>query len=186
MPRRRGISLVELLLTLSACTFILTMSAGLIHRAMHAQTKARLFFDVERSACRLGDSFRRDVHAAHSAAVGDEAGGGAVLLRLQLTGDQSVEYRQTAGRVERLWHVDGNVRAREMFVFPRDARLQAKQESPRLLILSIAAPDDAADTDEPAERPLRPYLVPAILQVEAVLGRNASLVESVDIPELAP
>ena len=185
MPRRRGISLVELLLTLSACTVILTMSAGLIHRAMHAQTKARLFFDVERSACRLGDSFRRDVHAAHSAAVGDEAGGG-VLLRLQLAGGQFVEYRQTAGRVERLWHVDGNVRAREMFVFPRDTRLQAQQESPRLLILSIAAPDDAADAGEPADRPLLPYLVPAILQVEAVLGRNASLVESVDMPELAP
>jgi hypothetical protein len=186
MHRRRGISLLELMLTLSACIVILTMSAGLIHRAMHAQTKARLFFDVERSACRLGDSFRRDVHAAKSAAVGKSADGKGVLLRLQLAGDQSVEYHQTAGRVERLWHVDGNVRAREMFVFPRETRLQAKQEPPRLLILSIVPPDDAADAGEPANRPLRPYLVPAILQVEAVLGRNASLVESVNMPELAP
>jgi hypothetical protein len=41
MKRRWAISLVELLLTLSACTVILTLSAGLIHRIMHVQSKAR-------------------------------------------------------------------------------------------------------------------------------------------------
>jgi hypothetical protein len=73
-----------------------------------------------------------------------------------------------------------------MFVFPRETRLQAKQESPRLLILSTAAPDEASTAVEPADRPLRSYLVPAILQVEAVLGRNAWLVESLDMSEQAP
>ncbi len=183
MSGRRGISLVELMLTLSACTVILTMSAGLIHRAMHAQSKSRLFFDGQRSAVRLSDSFRRDVHDANSAATGDEAGGGDVFLRLQLAGGQSVEYRQAAGRVERLWHVDGGLRAREAFVFSPQTRLTAEQESPRLVSLSIVPP---ADPGGPTDRPLAPYTVPDILRAEAVLGRNASLVDAPVQQELAP
>ena len=182
MSVRRGISLVELMLTLSACTVILTMSAGLIHRAMHAQSKSRMFFDGERSALRLAESFRRDVHDANSIAT-RETGGGDLLLRLQLAKEQSVEYRQAAGRVERLWHVDGIVRAREAFVFPAETRLMTETEGPRLITLSIAPPADATG---PVERPLLPYTVRVCLRAEAVLGRNASLMDVADPPETRP
>jgi hypothetical protein len=182
MSGRRGVSLVELMLTMSALTVILTISAALIHRAMHAQSKSRLFFDVERSAQRLSESFRRDVHAASVAATGDAADGG-VLLRLEMAGGQSVEYRQAAGRVERLWHVDDRVRAREAFVFSADTRLTAEQEPPRLVILSIVP---SADVAGQADRPLLPYAVPVSLRAAAVLGRNASLVDAADQPEKSP
>jgi len=183
MSVRRGISLLELLLTMSACTVILTMSVALIHRAMHAQSKARTFSDVERSALRLSESFRRDVHAASSAATDEDAGGADVFLRLQLPGGQSVDYRQAAGRVQRLWYVDGSVRAREAFVFSDQTRLMAQKESPRLVILSIVPQVDPAG---PADRPLAAYTMPAILRVEAVLGRNVSLVDVADPLEMSP
>lgn len=179
MNRRRGISLVELMVTMSACVVILTLSVTLIHRAMHAQSKSRLFFDVERSSQRLSESFRRDVQSASSAEVGDEAG---LLLQLQLAGGLSVEYRQSEGRVERLLHAGGSVRAREAFVFPPPTRLTAEKNAAGLVVLSVAADEAAAS----AARPLPSYTVPVCLHVEAVLGRNASLVDMADRREETP
>jgi hypothetical protein len=175
MTRRSGVSLVELILTLSACTVILTMSAGLIHRALHAQSKARRCFDVERSALRLGASFRRDVHAAQSVLAGDEAGGDGVLLRLELAGGQAIEYRQSADGIERLWFVDGAIRAREPFLFPAGPRFQAARESPQLVVLTALPPADATESES---RPLPSYTVPVILRVAAIVGRDAHLVDA--------
>lgn len=183
MSARRGTMLVELTLTLSACVVILTMSASLIHRALHTHSRSRLFFDVERSAMRLSESFRRDVHAASLAATGAETGSDDVLLRLQLPGGQTVEYRQAAGRVERLWQVKGDIQSREAFVFPPETRLAAQNETPRLVVLSLAPP---AALSQPTERPLSTYSVPVSLQVEAILGRNASLIKISSLPEATP
>jgi type II secretory pathway component PulJ len=175
MNRRRGISLVELMLTLSACSVILTLSAALIHRAMHAQAKARVFFDGERSAWRLAESFRHDVHRANSAKVVDQPDSGDLLLRLELAGGQRVEYRHTAGRVERTWHVDGGIRAREAFVFPPETRLSTAKVSEKLLVLTADAP---ADTAAKADAPLANHTVPVSLRVQAVLGRKAAILKA--------
>jgi hypothetical protein len=97
------------------------------------------------------------------------------LLRLQLPGSQLVEYRQAAGRVERLLQVSGSVKSREAFVFAADTQLTAEKSPPHLVILSIVPPQDTAG---PADRPpLTAYSTPASLRAEAVLGRNASLVD---------
>jgi hypothetical protein len=169
---------------MSACTVILTMSAGLIHRALHTQSKSRSFFDTERSAMRLSESFRRDVHAANDAAIGLAAQGEGLLLRLQFSGRQIVEYRQAAGRVERTVHVDGSVKSREAFVFAADAQLTVERSPQHLVILSIAPPPEAPG---PAEHPLlTPYSRPVSLRAEAVLGRNSSLVDVVIPQEDSP
>ena len=184
MPNRRGVSLAELLLTMSACTVILTMSAGLIHRAMHTQSRSRSFFDSERSAMRLGESFRRDVHAADDAVIVNADQGEGVFLRLQLPGSQLVEYRQAAGRVERILQVGSSVKSREAFVFAVDTKLTAEKSPPHLVVLSIVPPPDVSG---PADRPpLTPYSTPASLRAEAVLGRNASLVDLVVPQEDSP
>lgn len=183
MHGRRGTSLVELMLNLSACTVILTMSAGLIHRAMHAQSKGRLFFNGERSALRLAESFRRDVHDANAAATADEIGDDDVLLRLQLVGGQTIEYRQLAGRVERVQHAGGSIRAYEAFDFSPEMRATSKKESPHLVTLSIVPPNDAVG---PADSPLPSYTAPVYLQAEAVIGRNASFVDAINLPEATP
>ena len=174
MPNRRGISLLELLLTMSACTVILTTSAALIHRAMHTQSRARAFCDGERSALRLGESLRRDVHAAREATIGDAAGDNGPLVSLKLAEGRTVEYRQAAGRVERILLIGERPQAREAFVFPADTKLAAQQPSPRLVVLSITPPPAEGES---SDKPLTPFSQPVSLQVEAVLGRNASLVE---------
>ena len=102
MKTRHAVSLVELLVVMSACSIILTMSAGLVHRAMHAQSATHAFFDGERSALRLSEQFRDDVHQAATATVEAPARNDGVFLRLRLAGDQAIEYRQADSIVERI------------------------------------------------------------------------------------
>jgi hypothetical protein len=179
MAKRRGISLVELMLTLSACCVILTLSTGLIHRAMHAQSKARLFFDGERSASRLGHAFRQDVYDAKTGAKGE----GDLLLRLEMPSGQAVLYRQSSGRVERTVNDGESVRARELYVFPADAQIMIANDPPRVFTLSI---------DPPAELPMQPdaplpaYSFPVTMRVQAIVGRNAALIETARAAETAP
>ena len=82
MTHRRAASLAELLVIMSACTIILTTSVQLIHRAMHSQSASRVFFDCERSAQRLSQQFRSDVHEATSGKIKDGAAGLVAVLRL--------------------------------------------------------------------------------------------------------
>lgn len=172
MTKRRGISLVELMLTLSACCVILTLSAGLIHRALHAQSRARHIADAERSAWRLSHAFRRDVHDAAKATLGEQ--GGELLVRLELAGGNTVEYRQASGRVERLLQAGGGVQARETFVFPAEASIAVTQPSDRLLSLSVETPLPTTPT---ADTPSALFVAPVTLHVQAALGRNATLME---------
>lgn len=168
MTKRRGISLVELMLTLSACCVILTLSAGLIHRALHAQSRTRHIANAERSAWRLSHAFRRDAHDAAKATVGEQ--GGELLVRLELAGGKSVEYRQASGRVERLLQAGGE-QARESFVFPTEALITVTQPSDRLLSLSVETPLPTTPT---ADSTPALFVAPVTLQVQAAIGRNAA------------
>jgi hypothetical protein len=168
---RRAVSLVELLATMSACTVILTLSAGLMHRAMHAQTKARAFCDGERSALRLANSFRNDVHQATGAARGDAAAGQDVALCLALGGDQFIEYRHTADKVTRVLLEGGQVRGRDEFAFPSAIELTVQQESTRFVVLSITSAPEVSSAEEPATRSIA-YATPVNCNVEAGLGRD--------------
>src|SRR5206468_8588477 len=99
MKIRRGASLVELLVVMSACTSILTTSVVLVHRVMHVQSKARSSLAAQRSALRLSEQFRRDVDQTHDALANDLPA--EVVLQLQLPEKQTVEYRYLAGVVRR-------------------------------------------------------------------------------------
>jgi len=182
MAKRRGISLVELILTLSACCAILTLSAQLIHRAMHAQTKARRFADGERSAWRLGQAFRRDIHAANRATPGDEDDGD-LLVRLTLQNGMDVEYHSAAGRVERLLLAKGTVQSRETYLFPAEVTITVTQLEPRVFALAVESPVPTASTKD---APMPAYAVAVSLHVEAVLERLSSFVEVAAEKEATP
>ena len=117
MKTHRAVSLVELLVVMSACSIILTMSAGFVHRAMHSQSATRAFFDGERSALRLSEQFRADVHQATTATVEDSAHGDGVFLRLRLSSHQAIEYRQSDSMVERILTQQGSRVSRTEFAF---------------------------------------------------------------------
>ena len=61
---RRGISLVELLIVMSACSVLLSMSVMLMHRMFHAHRRGTAATAQERTLWRLETAFRHDVLAA--------------------------------------------------------------------------------------------------------------------------
>lgn len=183
MSVQRGVSLVELIVTLSACSAILTTSAVLIHRAMHAQSKAHAFFDGERGARRLAHQFRRDAHDAQAMETEDSSGEpsseGKLLVRFAMRDGESVEYRQTDGRVARTHHSGEQVLGREVFDFTGETRFSADNRSPGFVALSIEPAIESPNerSNQPA-KPLATYSTATVLWVEAALGRNARLAPS--------
>jgi hypothetical protein len=171
MKSRRGVSLVELLLTMSACTVILTMSAALTHRVMHTQSRMRAFHDTERSALRLASAFRRDVHQAASAVTNDGELAGN-FLRLQLPEGETIEYRHEQGSVTRVHKQSSNLTAHEAYIFPAEVELTVRREAANRIVLTIVPALRSEDSE--AGSPSMTHTTPAHLQVEATLSRDAT------------
>lgn len=142
MKPRQGASLVELLLVMSSCTVILTMSAGLIHRLLHAQSRTRAFVDGERSALRLASQFRRDVHEATSAVTDAEQLNTGELLRLTEPAEQTVVYLGQQGAIVRLLTEGGRSVAREEYRFAGEFRPEIRRETQGLITLTLASPPE--------------------------------------------
>jgi prepilin-type N-terminal cleavage/methylation domain-containing protein len=175
MNRRRGVSLVELLLAMTALSIILTLSVGLIHRMLRVQMQSRASADSERTALRLAGTFRRDVwQAASAAALGGDAAS-SVLVRLELPNHRSLEYGQEAAAVVRLLKEGERIIGRERFVLPEGTVARIERESGDLLQLSVAKAPPApasAQNNEPSDR----YTRDIGLRVVARIGRDAAFV----------
>ena len=166
--RRKGVSLVELMIVMSAASIILSLSAGLIHRVMHAETKARKLAAVERTSLRLSDAVRRDVHSAARAVTDPEQLADGVFLRLETSSTSRIEYRREEQTIHRLQLDNDRVIAREQFVFPSAFELQIRSETPGLVVLTLAScKPDNADQPDVAIRLAKSFAVD--LQVVAAL-----------------
>ena len=181
MKTRRGASLVELLVIMSACTAILTMSASLIHRAMRTHSQTRAFFDVERNALRLSNQFRQDIHRAADCTV-DNNPQEAAFLRIETVDRQIVEYRQENGAIFRTSFKNDQAITRDEFLFPAVANLSLREESsPRRLILSISTPVEESKMAK--EQALKTFQsMPTVCQVEAIVGRDRRALKTSNAP----
>src|SRR5438045_3775634 len=142
LKARRGVSLVELLVVMSLSSVLLTTSAVVLHRMMLSHGKTRNVLAASRSALRLSDQFRSDVHRATG--VTTENLDAPVVARLQLDGSNVVEYSYADGVVRRTRITDDKVTSREEYIFPANSQLAVGQSSPPLLSLSITSqPGDA-------------------------------------------
>jgi hypothetical protein len=172
MTRRRGVSLVELLTVLSGLAVLLSLCAVLMHRSMQTQARTRYFFTVERTAMRLADQFRTDVHRASDAeSSGDGLAEGA-FLELEMPEGDAVEYRREGASVVRLLSRDGAVVAREVFPLASVGELSLEEdEGPPRLVLTLAAdPEDSLPSFDRPPPGVRES--PISFQVAAVIGRD--------------
>ena len=185
MRVRRAISLVELLLAMSACAVILTMSTALIHRMLLAQSKARAFIDSERTSLRLAHQFRSDVQEATDAATEMDGPGEGLFLRIKLPDDQIVEYRSSAAAILRVLLENGGVRSREEFAFPVAIEVAAEKQPPRIIRLSVAPHADSPPSAETLPKGASGEAT-VWLQAEAILGRRASGAVAAALPGGAP
>ena len=181
---RRGISLAELLLVLTTATVLIGLSAKLIHRIMHAHSKAVAFQQGEQTAMRLASQFRRDAHAADAVAIG--AGPDEGVVTLTDSHERRVEYRLSARSVIRTSVVGEKGLAREAYVFPSDLVLDVEKllAPPRVVFVLESSSHLALGTDS---QPLRSIArVPFAMRVEACLARAPGLAAMPATKESAP
>ena len=171
---RRGVSLVELLVVMTACSAVLALTSQLVCRVMRIQVESRAHADVERNAMRLSEQFRRDVHQAVSAETQRTEPVEPVLVQLRFSDGRQVEYSQQDGQLLRLGTGGGIPDSREEFVFPRGCEALVREASaPQRLLLSVTGgPHNAAAPPADAKSPATAPIIPVSVYVEAQLGRD--------------
>jgi hypothetical protein len=168
---RRASSLIELLIIMSACSVVLTLSAALLHRTMHIHSRSQAYFDSERSATRLAQQFREDVHRALAHRAGGAAGDDG-FLQLTYPADEVVQYAVVGDTVSRSRMREERTLAREEYAFPAAVKVEVQeQDAPTRLVLAISAEPANAHNRSDKTR-IEPSLSPVSLQAEAVLGRD--------------
>jgi hypothetical protein len=184
LKRRRASSLIELLIIMSACSLVLTLSAALLHRAMHIQSRSRAYVDAERSATRLSHQFREDVHKALAHRAGEAPVDGDALLQLTHPGNEEVQYVAMDGTVSRTLMREAEVVSREEYAFPSAVKANVQQqEAPTRLVLVVTTnPADALNRTD--SRRIEPGFSPVSLQAEAVLGRDLRFLRRSDEEEV--
>lgn len=165
--RRRGVSLVELMVAMAGVSVVVTSTGMVIHGAMRAQSASRRFFDDERTSVRLARHFRADARAA----TGAQAPAGDAIVSFRLPGGRSVAYRRPEGssRIERRERAaDGTVEGpREDFSFGAPFGVAVTIDGDRVSFLLGA--------DDGQGRPAAPGAVPPPASPAAAKGKPPAL-----------
>jgi prepilin-type N-terminal cleavage/methylation domain-containing protein len=66
---RNGFTMVELMITMSAASALMVLAIGLVHRAMLLESRGQQRADTHRTATRLSNQFRRDIHAGLTVSI---------------------------------------------------------------------------------------------------------------------
>jgi YD repeat-containing protein len=172
-PDRRGHSLIELMVTMSAAVVVLTLSATCLHRMMSISSQSSHFLEAEQTGLRLSRQFRHDTLLASSASVVTQPDeDGAVVVSLLSSGKErrDIEYRLTPARAVRSSSAESGEATREEYSLPAGARWQVDwdEASRRLAVVATNPPSSG----EPSEQsPLPAWQIPFEMQLVATIGR---------------
>ncbi|MFO0789680.1 MAG: hypothetical protein U0805_09490 [Pirellulales bacterium] len=171
---RRAISLLELLLVMSASAVVLSLSGVLLHRVMLVQIESRSRTNVERTSLRLAGQFRSDVHSARDAKPDNARNESGVFLHLTTIDDRTIDYSRDNDGLVRVESGGDRPSRHEAFEFPPQTQLAIEQGDAGSLALTLqlhareqplAASDVAIDMNP----------TPVSLRVEATIGRDLRL-----------
>lgn len=167
LQRRRGVSLIEVMVVISMGTIFLSLTVGTIHLLMRAQSTAGKALLQTQTLCRLSEQFRRDVHAATAAEVTPAAEDKPAVLKLTLPGERSVTYELDQHQV-RCIRQQAETTHRDQFSFLAGTKITAQQEDG--LIRLTLDPSGVAETQQSAtwKQPV---------PVEALLSRDQRFVK---------
>jgi hypothetical protein len=137
---------------------------------MRIQLASRAHASAERTAQRLSDQFRTDVHGASAAAVDNSSANEKAFARLELDNGRVAEYSRSRGAVLRLESGGSQPTRREDFIFPSAAVLTIEQKSApqRLALTIVLTPTEQAPTKEKQIVDS----IPTSLCAEPALGRD--------------
>ncbi|TWU12695.1 hypothetical protein CA54_15200 [Symmachiella macrocystis] len=170
MNRRRGISLIEMIVVIGASSIILLVGAGMLHTLMRSERVATESLVHATNHARLAAQFRDDIHAATTVSIQGEPGADDVL---QITNPNAAEilYSQQGRLLVRRETEATHPPRHEQFRLPVDVRIRfaINDSGPhKIADLSWNFVDDDSMTS--AERATRPPLNP--LKIEAIIGKD--------------
>lgn len=170
--RRRGVSLVEILIVVTIAGVILLVSMTTIHLLLRAEREQARAVWMAVTVSRLEQVFREDVHASLAEPLVPQA---EALPRLTLAADdgRAIAYIADDHVLERVESRSGAESHRDQFHFPPGTRIRFESdESPRLvrLVLDVAAAESDRMPQRGADRPGPP---PRSLTIEALARRDS-------------
>jgi len=176
MKHRRAISLLELLLVMSAAIVVLSLTGVLLHRAMLVQLRSRERAHVENTTLRFSEQFRRDVHDSREAMPDNTHNKAGIFFRATTGSSRTIEYTRQGGTILRVESGGDRPVRRESFEFPSTAELHIEQAvaAPPRIVLTIqrlAAEYSLASRASPLDT----TIVPVSLHLEPLIGRNSRL-----------
>ena len=164
MNRRRGYSLVEVIVVMATASVLLGLTVTLLYTLFRAERGGRDQVRHYTALGRLAEQFRRDVHAATAAdAIENQE------WEFSLSDNRTVTYRMEPGRVIRLEQAGEASPRRESFALPPgmtaavEIDTDAEPTFARLVI--VPAP---AGPERPRGRPM---------QIDAMLGRDHRFIQ---------
>jgi hypothetical protein len=120
LGRRRGISLVELMVMMTAVAALLGMTVIVLQLLMRLDADGRGRLDRAGAIGRLSRQFRSDVHAASGVEIVAPDPTKPPTMRLTPGPNRAVEYQSRKdGEVARVETVGGEVARRETFIVPQ-------------------------------------------------------------------
>ncbi len=160
--KRRGKSLVEMLVVITLLGGLIGTSGTVIHRLMRAERAVSADLVLQRSVTELAEQFRADVHAATQATLLDEGNG----LRLTLSAG-TVTYAVSQRGVGRIWQSETDPpRSQEYRLEEAGVKFLAETMTERtwaaiLVPRTVTAPVRTAGTEVTTPR----------IEIRAVVGR---------------
>jgi type II secretory pathway pseudopilin PulG len=118
-PRRRGMTLIEIMVLMTAVAVMLGMTVIVLQLAMKLDADGRGRLERSTALGRLSRRFRADVHTATAI---EAVGSG---LKLEPNPGRSITYEVPGdGEIARVDAVDGKVAARETYIMPQSGEVR--------------------------------------------------------------
>lgn len=174
MNRRRGASLIELMVVIVLASSVMLLTATLLHRLFRAENLATRSAVTDANIGRLARQFRNDVHQATSVKRLDDADK-KPGLELKVDSNQTISYTAGDHRVDREVIGPEGVASRETYRLP-DCRISFPIQETNLLMLQIDRPHTTLTPSQQVTRKSRGIAIEAEPGRYERLASNSSVV----------
>ena len=153
---RRGITLTEVLVTMTVASVAMSTAATLVHRALRLEAASRRVLERERAALTLARQFRADVRDARAVSCAGDTLPAGVVLRAATAAGGTIDFKTPPAGLVREESRGGRTH-REVFASPPGTRWWAVREG---RVVTLRAEGDADAAAGP----------PVAIEVAAVVG----------------
>ena len=166
--KRRGITLLEVAITVSLLGILLASTAVLLTVLFRTEVQIRRDLEQQTTLARLNQRFRSDAHMARECTATD-------ACRLELADGRTIAYAWKPPRITRVVQRDSKVEHRDAFELPRGASVSfaiAPAEQRQMATLVVTANEELPYR---YATPVRPAQIEAIVHLHSQFEPRAEV-----------